>query len=81
MNAANPPTVAVESSLWDPARFELNRSNLFDAMRLYAALQVALLHAETHLNLGLSTSLKSFFSARGVPIFFVVSGFWLDSPG
>ena len=75
MSLANPPTVAIESSLWDPERFELDRSNLFDVVRLYAALQVALMHAETHLNLGLSTSLKSFFSVRGVPVFFVLSGF------
>jgi len=75
MSSANPPTMAVESSLWDPARFELDRNNLFDVVRLYAALQVAFMHAETHLDLGIATAVKIFFSVRGVPVFFVLSGF------
>ena len=73
MSVANPPNPTAQCSLWDPTRFELNRSNLFDFVRLYAALQVALMHAEIHLNLGLSTFLKKAFSPHAACQYFSLS--------
>ena len=49
------------------------RSNNFDLIRLLAAMQVAVSHANGHLESELSIPLLSYFP--GVPIFFLVSGF------
>lgn len=64
-----------------PKPIESWRVNNFDLIRLLAALQVAIVHAITHLHPpGLLVNLVN-FSLRlfpGVPIFFVVSGFLIS---
>ncbi len=52
------------------------RSNNFDFIRLLAAMQVAVSHANGHLESELSIPLLSYFP--GVPIFFLVSGFLIS---
>jgi peptidoglycan/LPS O-acetylase OafA/YrhL len=61
----------------------VDRSNLFDLVRLYAALQVLLHHGAAHLGFELPKWLEAFFVFPGVPIFFALSGFlvsisWLN---
>ena len=63
---------------------KLNRSNLFDIVRLYAALQVLVHHGTSHLGYSLPGLVGSLFSFPGVPIFFALSGFlvtvsWLNN--
>lgn len=53
----------------------LNRDNLFDVVRLYAALQVLLNHGVARLGFTIPGALAAFFSFPGVPIFFGMSGF------
>ncbi|MFZ3008386.1 MAG: acyltransferase, partial [Phenylobacterium sp.] len=51
----------------------MDRANNFDLIRLFAAVEVALVHAITHLNLGDVPKFLSYLP--GVPIFFLISGF------
>ncbi len=52
------------------------KSNNFDLLRLVAALQVAVVHANSHLGAPFSASLEAVLQwFPGVPIFFLVSGF------
>lgn len=54
------------------ARVKTN--NNFDLIRLFTALQVAILHMDRHLNLNLSfANFLAYFP--GVPIFFFISGY------
>src|SRR5947208_2952799 len=56
----------------------VNRQNNFDLIRLFAALQVVLLHATYHLEISNSLwddFLKCVRPFPGVPIFFTISGF------
>ncbi|QNI75251.1 acyltransferase family protein [Synechococcus sp. MVIR-18-1] len=53
----------------------LDRNNLFDLVRLYAALQVLLHHGASHLDYPLPDLVGALFSFPGVPIFFALSGF------
>lgn len=61
----------------------VDRSNLFDLVRLYAALQVLLQHGSAHLGFKLPVLVEALFFFQGVPIFFAISGFlvsisWLN---
>ena len=53
----------------------LGRHNLFDVIRLYAAVQVMISHGVSHLGFDLPPVLHIIFSLPGVPIFFSISGF------
>lgn len=53
----------------------LGRRNLFDLIRLYAAIQVMIDHGSSHLDFDLPPVLNIIFSLSGVPIFFSISGF------
>lgn len=53
----------------------LGRNNLFDVIRLYAALQVMISHGSSHLGFELLPVVNRIFSLPGVPIFFSISGF------
>jgi len=53
----------------------LDRNNLFDFVRLYAALQVVLHHGASHLDYPLPDLVRALFAFPGVPIFFALSGF------
>ena len=53
----------------------LGRHNLFDVIRLYAALQVMISHGSSHLGFELLPVVNRIFSLPGVPIFFSISGF------
>ena len=62
----------------------INRNNLFDYVRLYAALQVLIAHGSSHLKFDLPKLISYIFSYSGVPIFFAISGFlitisWINS--
>ena len=62
----------------------INRKNLFDYVRLYAAFQVLISHGQDHLNLSIPKVIINIFSYGGVPIFFAISGFlvtisWVNS--
>ncbi len=62
----------------------LNRNNLFDYIRLYAAFQVVIHHGSSALNYTIPEVISIIFSYRGVPIFFALSGFlvtiyWINS--
>jgi len=53
----------------------LGRDNLFDYVRLYAALQVALKHAYNYIDFPSAGLLAHIFTLSGVPVFFSLSGF------
>jgi peptidoglycan/LPS O-acetylase OafA/YrhL len=55
--------------------FNLQNNN-FDLIRLFAALQVAIIHTIAHLDLDIHIPLLEYFP--GVPIFFFVSGFLIS---
>ena len=62
----------------------INKNNLFDYIRLYAAFQVLIHHGRRHLNFDVPAIVKNIFSYEGVPIFFAISGFlitisWINS--
>ncbi|MBL0968888.1 MAG: acyltransferase [Brevundimonas sp.] len=58
----------------------INRDNNFDIIRLLAALQVAILHSNRHLQAGLPPELVRFLELfPGVPIFFFISGLLVTS--
>ena len=57
----------------------LMRYNNFDLVRILAALQVAGVHAITHLGLGHGAAYRIMTLFPGVPIFFVVSGFLVSA--
>ena len=57
------------------ADLRLGRNNLFDLVRLYAAVQVLLVHGQVHLGLKWPSWLMQCFSLPGVPLFFSISGF------
>lgn len=53
------------------------KNNCFNFIRIFAALQVFIGHACEHLEVNMPTSVHELWWAfRGVPIFFVLSGFW-----
>lgn len=53
-----------------------NRNNSLNFIRLLAAFQVFLGHADTHLNLNLPDNVLNVFNTlQGVPVFFLISGF------
>jgi peptidoglycan/LPS O-acetylase OafA/YrhL len=59
---------------------KISRQNNFDLIRLFAALQVAILHTKEHLKINSSNNLWNVFLEcirpfQGVPIFFAISGF------
>lgn len=65
---------------WMPDAASINRDNNFDLIRLLAALQVAVLHADRHLDAGLPHAVVRFLEQfPGVPIFFFVSGLLVTS--
>ena len=53
----------------------LGRNNLFDVIRLYAAIQVLIVHGVAHLHFIPPLLVQTFFSLPGVPLFFSISGF------
>ena len=53
----------------------LDRNNLFDFVRLYAALQVFIHHGAIHLKFAILQFLDNILIFHGVPIFFALSGF------
>ena len=53
----------------------LGRHNLFDLVRLYAAVQVILVHGQAHLDWPLPAPVLAFAAFPGVPLFFSISGF------
>lgn len=53
----------------------LGRNNLFDLVRLYAAIQVILTHGHVHLGWQLPEVIRLFAAFPGVPLFFSISGF------
>ena len=53
----------------------LGRNNLFDLVRLYAAIQVILTHGFAHLGWKLPAAIHLFAAFPGVPLFFSISGF------
>lgn len=56
------------------------KKNNFDAIRLFAAFQVAFVHAYSWLDVqGADWLVKAFAAFPGVPIFFVVSGFLISA--
>jgi peptidoglycan/LPS O-acetylase OafA/YrhL len=57
------------------AGLRLGRSNLFDLVRLYAAVQVLLVHGHEHLGLNWPHWLSPALSLPDVPLFFSISGF------
>ena len=58
----------------------IDRNNNFDLIRLLAALQVAVLHSNRHLQAGLPTEVVRFLELfPGVPIFFFISGLLVTS--
>ncbi len=62
----------------------INRKNLFDYVRLYAAFQVLISHGQAHLNINIPQVITNIFSYSGVSIFFAISGFlvsisWINS--
>jgi peptidoglycan/LPS O-acetylase OafA/YrhL len=57
----------------------MSHDNNFDLIRLAAAMQVAVVHALTHLNLGSSLAFDLLFAFPGVPVFFFVSGFLVSA--
>ncbi len=70
--------VASASALTFLARFDsfrLSRHNLFDWVRLYAAIQVLMVHGQNHLGWSLPVWFGAFSFLPGVPIFFSISGF------
>jgi len=72
---AHDKDVALRPEMAEPADTELFRINNFDLIRLFAALQVAIFHGQSHLGISpfAEWSWLSYFP--GVPIFFFVSGF------
>lgn len=55
---------------------EINiRNNSFNFIRMFAALQVLILHANTHLELSMGKTEKLLGIFSGVPIFFCISGY------
>tara|TARA_B100000073_G_scaffold176459_2_gene146102 strand:- start:5 stop:1078 length:1074 start_codon:yes stop_codon:yes gene_type:complete len=65
---------AEQSCLQRCADLRLGRNNLFDLVRLYAAVQVLLVHGQVHLGLQWPSWLMQCFSLPGVPLFFSISG-------
>jgi len=58
----------------------ISRDNNYDLIRLFAAMQVVILHSSFHLKLSLWEPLKSFLQLfPGVPIFFFISGMLVTS--
>ena len=57
------------------SELRIDRNNLFNIVRLYAAFQVMLFHGQAHIGYEVPLSLRYFFSLQGVSIFFSVSGF------
>lgn len=53
----------------------LGRNNLFDVVRLYAAVQVILTHGQAHLGWQLPATILALACFPGVPLFFSISGF------
>lgn len=67
-------------SLAGPTPPSIDRNNNFDIIRLFAALQVAVLHASRHLDAGMPDELTRFLELfPGVPIFFFISGLLVTS--
>ena len=59
-----------------PPGFKLHKNNLFDAVRLYAALQVMLSHGSAYLGIDIPPPVSFIFNMfPGVPVFFSISGF------
>src|SRR5438270_5456647 len=77
MTAIDPTTlVSVEQSSIAPRAVDRTRSNNFDLVRLFGALQVAFVHATQHLHAAPLTPFAAFLGYfPGVPVFFAVSGF------
>lgn len=57
------------------AAVRLGRNNLFDLVRLYAAVQVLLVHGREHLGFSWPAWLDPWLALPGVPLFFSISGF------
>lgn len=58
----------------------VSRQNNFDLLRIFAAMQVVLIHSVAHLHLPITPAALALVNAfPGVPIFFVVSGFLISS--
>ncbi len=55
------------------------RLNNFDLLRLLAATEVLIFHAKAHLGLAFPAWADSLWHFRGVPVFFVISGFLISA--
>lgn len=58
--------------------FEFRRNN-FDLLRLLAATEVLVFHAKSHLDIGFPAWADKLWYFRGVPVFFVISGFLVSA--
>jgi peptidoglycan/LPS O-acetylase OafA/YrhL len=63
----------------DPQTTPVFRTNNFDLLRLLAASQVLFFHARTHLELNYDSWTDAFWYFRGVPVFFVISGYLISA--
>lgn len=63
----------------DPHTTPAFRTNNFDLLRLLAASQVLFFHARAHLDLHYAAWTDAFWYFRGVPVFFVISGYLISA--
>jgi peptidoglycan/LPS O-acetylase OafA/YrhL len=73
--AGDEPVTITANLLQQCETLRLGRNNLFDVVRLYAAIQVILTHGRAHLDWQLPDWVLYLASLPGVPLFFSISGF------